>query len=411
MKILISGINYAPEPTGIAVYTTGMAEWLAERGHDVRVVCAPPHYPDWRIPEEYRRAWYHSEQANSVRVLRCPTYVPARPSGAKRILHYLSYCATSFIPTLFWSARWRPDVMFAIAPSLLGAGAARLASGLSGTKATWLHVQDFEVEAAFATGMLAPEGTSGRFAKWLERKALGSFGRVSAISTQMCRKLREKGVAQERIYEFRNWADIGRSAAGDDPSPYRAEWNIATPNVALYSGSIGNKQGIEIVIEAARALRDRSDLTFVICGNGPNRDALEQQAKGLPNLQFRDLQPRERLGELMNLATIHLLPQIADAADLVLPSKLTNMLASGKPVIATANPGTGLALEVEGCGIVTPPEDHIAFALAIERVANDPALRQFLGSKAQVQANTKLARGAILLALERQISVVFSNAA
>jgi colanic acid biosynthesis glycosyl transferase WcaI len=123
--------------------------------------------------------------------------------------------------------------------------------------------------------------------------------------------------------------------------------------VAIYSGNIANKQGIEIVVEAARLLRHRKDLMFVVCGNGPNRARLIESSADLDNIQFHDLQPRERLSDLLGMASVHLLPQIAGAADLVLPSKLTNMLASGRAIAATAEPGTGLAAEVDGCGLIT----------------------------------------------------------
>ncbi|HET8612497.1 MAG TPA: glycosyltransferase, partial [Sphingomonas sp.] len=104
----------------------------------------------------------------------------------------------------------------------------------------------------------------------------------------------------------------------------------------------------------------------------------------------------ERLGELLGLADVHLLPQIVGAADLVLPSKLTNMLASGRPVVATAAPGTGLADEVEGCGIVTPPGDAAAFAAAIERLIDDPGERARLGRAARTRAEERWSRAGVL---------------
>ncbi|HZF46892.1 MAG TPA: glycosyltransferase, partial [Sphingomonadaceae bacterium] len=174
------------------------------------------------------------------------------------------------------------------------------------------------------------------------------------------------------------------------------EWNITTPHVALYSGNIANKQGIELVIEAARLLQSRDDLTFVICGEGPNRARLEAEAAALPNMRLHDLQPRERLGELLGMATVHLLPQLAGAADLVLPSKLTNMLASGRPVVATADPGTGLADEVDGVGMVTPPGDAAAFAGAIASLVDDPESAARLGKAARERAEQRWSRKAIL---------------
>jgi len=196
------------------------------------------------------------------------------------------------------------------------------------------------------------------------------------------------------VVELRNWANVcGPSRTGED---YRQRWGLVGKRVALYSGNIANKQGIDIVIKAARELSIRKDIVFVICGEGPNRSSLEQQASDLTNVQFHDLQPAERLGDLLALADVHLLPQLAGAADLVLPSKLANMLFSGKPVVATAAPGTGLYAEVDGCGINTPPGDHKGFAAAVAELADDPTLAKRLGLNSIDRANSRWSQSRIL---------------
>lgn len=399
MKILILGLNYAPEKVGIAVYTTGMAEYLAERGHEVRVVAGKPYYPAWKIMDGHAAWGWSKKLENGVRVTRVPHYIPREPSGIKRLLHHFSFALSSFLPALWSGLTWRPDVVFTVAPSLIAAPVGKLAALFGGAK-SWLHVQDFEVEAAFATGLLRDGNATGRLARNFENSVLKLFDTVSTISPQMRRKLAEKGVGQKRIVEFRNWTDIDSIQPMTEPSPYRAEWNISTPHVALYSGNIANKQGIEIVVEAAEMLKDRNDLTFVVCGEGPNRKRLERQAKGLTNIQFHDLQPKQRLNELMGLATIHLLPQKMNAADLVLPSKLTNMLASGRPVVATAADGTGLAEEVVRRGLVTPPGDVKAFVTAISTLIADSDLRSRAGNAARAYAEDTLGNLVVLRKLE-----------
>lgn len=402
MKILILGLNYAPEKVGVAVYTTGMAEYLAEAGHDVRVVAGQPYYPAWKIMEGYSAFSFSRRQENGVDVTRAPHYVPRRPSGAKRLLHQASFALSSFFPAAWSALVWRPDIVLAIAPSLIAAPMARIAALLGGSR-SWLHVQDFEVEAAFATDLLKSDGLGARLARGFENAVLKGFDTVSTISPQMCRKLREKGVAKGRIVEYRNWADIDTIRPMMEPSSYRAEWRISTRYVALYSGNIANKQGIEIIVDAARLLKDRLDLTFVVCGEGPSRANLEAQAAGLADIQFRDLQPKERLNDLMNLATVHLLPQKDGAADLVLPSKLANVLASGRPVVATAALGTGLAEEVEGCGIVTPPEDAQAFAHAIGVLVDDAEMAAAYGAAGRERAETRWSRDRILSAIKARL--------
>jgi colanic acid biosynthesis glycosyl transferase WcaI len=266
-----------------------------------------------------------------------------------------------------------------------------------------LHLQDFEVEAALATGLMK-SGTAARMARWFEDRVLKSFHTVSSISPHMCLRLVEKGLDATRVVEFRNWADIDAVVPMPHPSRYREEWGITTPHVALYSGNIANKQGLETIVEVARRLASRPDLTFVICGEGPNASELRRRSEGLGNVRFFGLQPRERLGDLLNLATIHILPQIAEAADLVLPSKLTNMLASGRPVVAMARAGTGLAREVEGAGLLVQPGDAIELAGAIERLMDDPALHATLSGAARRRAVDRWSSKAILGNIERHFT-------
>ncbi|MFK8252346.1 WcaI family glycosyltransferase [Ancylobacter terrae] len=394
-RILILGLNYAPEIVGIAVYTTGLAETAKARGWDIHVVAGKPYYPNWRTFAGFEPGLSLRTEENGVELTRVAFYVPAAPSGAKRILHHLSFALMGLPFTLSRARSFRPDLVMTVAPSLIGAPVAWLAARIFGGK-TWLHIQDFEVEASMSTGLVSNQGQVARLALGFERWVLGRFDKVSAISPAMCRKCVEKGVPADRVFEFRNWAEIDQIVPLAGRSPYRDEWNLGDRHVALYSGNIANKQGIEIVLAAARGLRERRDIVFVVCGQGPNRARLEELASDLDNIIFRDLQPKERLGDLLGLASVHLMPQLAGAADLVLPSKLTNMLASGRPVVATADPGTGLAEEVEGCGIVTPPGDTAAFTAAITELIDDEPRSRALGIAARARAEERWRKDSII---------------
>lgn len=395
MRILIIGLNYAPEPIGIGPYTAGAAEALASAGHDVRVIAGQPYYPDWRVTQLYRcKRPVHSMEAG-VRVTRVPLYVPRQPSAARRILHHASFAVMAGLSSLRAAWTWRPDLVMTVAPSIMSAPVARLTAWITGAR-SWLHVQDFEVGAALATGLLKPGSLSARLGHMFEKMAYGGFDRLSTISPQMCKRLIDSGFEPARIIEFRNYADLSLVFPQSEPSPYRQAWSIYRPQVALYSGNIANKQGLSLVVDAARLLSKQQNLQFVICGNGPQREALEESAKGLDNICFHDLQPSAQLSNLLSLATIHLLPQLSEAADLVSPSKLTNMLASGRPIIATAMPGTGLAAEVEGCGIVTPPGDTRAFAAAIAELSDSDDMRLGYGEAARKRAQSRWSKVAIL---------------
>jgi len=392
-RLLVVGLNHAPEEIGIGPFTAAMARGLAERGFAVSAVVGKPYYPQWRAWPGQPDGWGTSVECG-VEVTRCPHYIPANPTGLRRIVHLASFALSALGPAVRTARRHRPDTVICVAPALLSVPVAWLAARTSGAK-LWVHVQDFEVEAAMATGLVGKGGALARLARATESRILRLADRVSTISPQMCAKLLEKGIAAARVAEVRNWAN----APEPDPergAAYRREWSLGTRKVALYSGNIANKQGIEIVVETARLLAARDDLHFVVCGEGPNRARLMELAAGLSNISFHDLQPAARVGELLSLASIHLLPQIAGAADLVLPSKLANMLFSGRPVVATALPGTGLHAEVEGCGIATPPDDAQAFAAAIAALLDQPDEAARLGAEARQRGLQRWSKTAVL---------------
>lgn len=401
-SLLVIGLNYAPEPVGIGPYTAGMCEALARSGHRVTALVGKPYYPQWKSDPAYAGGWLEAEE-NGVRLVRCPHYVPQNPAGIRRFAHLISFAITAMIPAIRIARRDRPELVFCIAPALLSLITAILAAWLSGAR-LWVHIQDFEVEAAIATGLMRQNSLGARLALRVERWLLGQCDRVSTISPQMVDRLAGKGVPPGRRIELRNWADARFAPDPAGAQGLRQAWGLEGRTVALYSGNIARKQGIEILIEAARRLTDRPDIAFVICGEGPNRAALAELASGLANVQLKDLQPAERMGALLAMADLHLLPQIAGAADLVLPSKLTNMLGSGRPVIATADPGTALYAEVEGCGLCVAPGDARALAQAIAALADDAERRSRLGQSAARRCAERWQQGAILDRLARQIS-------
>ena len=313
-----------------------------------------------------------------------------------------------------WWLGWhpvRPDVLFAIAPSQSIAPAALVAARISGAR-SWLHVQDFEINSAFQLGILAGNGLR-RCAEYLERAALTRFDRVSTISPKMMARLEHKQVVPNRILELRNWVDTTLIRPQDGAPSWRAELAIPPRSiVALYSGTMAMKQGLDTVIEAARRL-DGSQwgILFLLCGTGAMRERLEQQSKDLGNVRFLNLQPRERLSELLSMADIHLLPQRAEIEDLVLPSKLAGVLASGRPIIAMAKPGTQLATDVDGAGLVIPADDAASLVAALIRLRDDAPLRAQLGRTARNTAVSRWDTQAILSRLEQNLIALVSDPA
>jgi colanic acid biosynthesis glycosyl transferase WcaI len=394
LKILLISPNFAPEPTGIGKYSGDMATWLAEHGHEVRVVAAPPYYPKWKVYPGYSAFRYCRESLGGVDVWRAPLWVPSRPGGRTRVLHLVSFAITS-LPLILVQAFWRPHVVIAVAPALVCAPSAWLTARLCGAHA-WLHIQDFEVDVAFQMGLLKGK-LLRRIVLRMERGLLRRFDTVSTISRRMIELLISKRVAMERTCYFPNWVVVPESHTLSSGGDYRAELDIpADAVVVLFSGSMGAKQGLMVIPEAAQLLAGRADVVFVVCGDGVFKPRLEAALSGMLNVRLLPLQPLERLSELLGTADIHLLPQSDDAADLVLPSKLSGMLASGRPVIATCKRGTAIADIVTGCGLVVPPQDSHSVADAIVRLADDSVLRHSLGRKARDFAHANFERDAVL---------------
>lgn len=415
MRILIYGINFYPELTGIGKYTGEMASWLAQRGHDVRVVTAPPYYPAWNVREDYRGTLYRTERVPGEPVVyRTPLYVPEKPTGLKRMAHLCSFMLGS-LPIMLRQCFWNPDVVFTVEPTFFGAPLALLVAKATGA-ASWLHVQDFEIDAAFDLGLLPAEGPVHALALGLERAFTCAFTRVSTISQKMVERAETKGVPADHITLFPNWVDI-HSVYPKDPgasNSFRRELSLGGKIVLLYSGNMGAKQGLELLAPLAASFENDPNVHFLFCGDGAFRPTLESLVSGHSNVTLLALQPLDRLNDLLNAADIHLLPQRAGAADLVMPSKLTGMLSSGRPVIATADPGTQVARVVAGefpsqaCGLVVPAEEPAALHAAVERLIADSALRTQLGANARCHAVRNLGKQQVLEQFERDLEGLVS---
>ena len=393
-RLLVVAINYAPEQTGIGKYVGEMTDWLTRRGVAVRVVTAPPYYPSWSVKSGYSARRYRKEILAGAEVYRCPIWVPRRPQALTRILHLLSF-ALSSLPVILWQAlAWRPHVLFVVEPPLAAVPSARLAAALCGAR-SWLHVQDFEIDAAFDLGLLRASVIK-RAILAIERWLMRRFEHVSTISDAMRAKLVEKGIADERIVLFPNWVDTGLIRPIEAPNALREELGIdRDTRVVLYSGNMGEKQGLEIILDVARSFADPGVL-FLLCGDGAVRPRIADAASTMTNVRLIPLQPLSRLNELMNLADVHLLPQRKAAEDLVLPSKLTAIMASGRPVVATARSGSDVARSAANGGIVVAPGDIRGVSNAVRRLLADDALRQTLGASGRAYALENWERDTVL---------------
>jgi len=408
MRILIVGINYAPEITSTGKYTTEAAEWLAARGHEVRVICGPPYYPYWKVQKPYSAWAYSHETIAGVGVFRCPVWVPQRPTGFKRIIHLGSF-ALSSIPTCIAQLFWKPDIVVAIEPPLFGAVVALFGAKVICAK-SWLHIQDFELDAAMGLGMIPVWLASGIgvFERWF----MGKFDRVSTISNAMMERVRQKGVSSDKVSIFPNWVDCGALRPLEQGDSLRGEWGIPSDSkVILYAGNVGKKQGLELLFSVAeRFLVKRPDVLFVIVGEGAAKMDLERAVleNGLTNIIFKPLQPIEKLGALLATADVHLVLQLQGAADLVMPSKLTGILAAGGAVLATAEETTELYKVVtqNEVGQVAQPGSSEGIEMGIESLLGDMTLLQRYRHNARKFAEANLHKEAILWDFEQELNRV-----
>jgi colanic acid biosynthesis glycosyl transferase WcaI len=402
MRILLYGLNFAPEPVGIGKYSGELAAWLVQRGHQVRVITAPPYFPQWKVglgQPGYGR-WYQCQRWAGADLLRCPLWVPKRPNGLTRLIHLASFALSSFLPLLA-KVRWRPQVVITVAPAFFCAPGALLLGRLCGRRCTnWLHIQDFELDAAFELGMLKGR-TIRRLAEAWERHTLQGFDVVSSISGAMVERAVAKGVQPSKAVLVPNWVDLQtiqpHTSQERIANPYRRELVIPEDAVVLlYSGSMNKKQGLELLVTVIRELADQPQLVWLLAGEGPTKDDLAAQVRDLPQVRLLPLQPPERLNDWLNLADVHLLPQKASAADLVLPSKLLGILASGRPVVASSPASSELGQLAEAAGLRVDPEDGAAFVGAVRQLVRDPALRERLGQQARQLAEQRFGQEAVL---------------
>ncbi|MBI4726240.1 WcaI family glycosyltransferase [candidate division TA06 bacterium] len=410
MKILIYGLNFWPELTGIGKYTSEMAEWLAGRGHKVEVITTPPYYPMWKVPQGYTSLFYNKEQWGKVSICRCPLWVPDRPNGFKRVMHLLSFVLSSLPVLVYMAIAGRPDVIWTVEPAFLGVPGTWLAARLSGARC-WLHVQDFEIDAAFGLGLLRGR-ILYKIMSVMERWLMARFDRISSISQAMVGKLKERGIGEGKSAPFSNWVDTALIRPLPREKSLRTEWGIPDDKtVVLYSGNMGKKQGLDLVLQPAGEFRNsHPGVIFLLVGEGAARReiAAEAERMGLDNILFKPLQPAAAMPALLASGDIHLVLQKRGVADLAMPSKLTGILAAGGAAILTADPGTEMyrAVSENNLGYIIEPESAPALAQALAELINNREMRDKFRKNARDYAEQYLDKNKILAAMEDELKAM-----
>ena len=376
MRVIVWGINYAPEITGIAPHNVALCEFLQRHGHDIEMVTTFSYYPAWRKRAEDRRLPYRTDRINGVPVHRCWHFVPQRLSAWKRIVHEASFVLTSTMRILLLR---RPDVYVIVSPPLLLGAAGWLVATLKWAPFIF-HVQDLQPDAAVGLGMLRT-GLFTRALYWLEAFAYKHATRVSGISEGIVDAFRGKGVPDRKLILFPNAVVL----PGDRDIPVRGKFRAkhhftAGEFLAVYAGNLGVKQGLEILLDAADLLRAEKQIRIVIAGDGAAREKIEKEIRDRNNMSMLPLQYGIDYKEFLVDADVSLISQQSGSGNAFFPSKLLVTLAYSCPVVTVADEESALARAVANgrCGKNVLPADPKQLANCLRDLSKDrERLRQW----------------------------------
>ena len=378
VRIAILGINYWPEPTGIAPYTTALAAGMMARGHAVRVFTGLPHYPQWERPGRGAALRSH-DVVDGVRVRRLNHVVPSGESWFGRVAMELTFGAQ--VSTCRWDA---PDVIVCTTPPLL-------ATSMAIARARWTRrrpaigvlVHDLYGRGATEAQIGCRTLTRGLGA--IESATLRAADGVAVIHSGFGSDLVDNlGVDPARIREIRNWnhvdaPDLTASAT------FRAARGWSNDDViVLHAGNMGHKQGLENVLAAADlAGRTGSRARFVLMGDGNQRSSLEAAGAGLRNLVFLPPVGEADFPAALGAADVLLVNERPGVAQMSVPSKLTSYFRSGKPVLAAIDSAglTAGEMAASGGGVSVPADRPDLLLREALRLAGDPVLAERLGAR------------------------------
>ncbi|MBD2089673.1 glycosyltransferase family 4 protein [Microcoleus sp. FACHB-1515] len=385
MRILIYSYNYHPEPIGIAPLMTELAEGLAARGHQVRVITGMPNYPERRIYPAYRGKWYDTEIRNGVKIQRSYVWIRPKPNLLTRILLDGSFVVTSLLQAL---RGWRPDVILYTAPPLPVCVPCVLLSWLYGCPIV-LNLQDILPEAAIRLGLVRNK-LAIRVFQALEKFAYRSANQICVIAEAFRENLLTKGVPAEKLVCIPNWVNTDFICALPRQNAFRQAHDLQNKFVVMYSGNIGLTQGLETVVRAAAKLCHLPEIVFVIVGE---TEALAQlrsicETYDAPNVRLLPFQPRSRLPEMLAAADVGLIVQKRNVVSFNMPSKMQLILASSRPIIASVPlDGTAARAVLEsGGGMVIEPEQPDRLAEIVLQLYRDPQRAQRLGQQGRRHA-------------------------
>lgn len=384
MKILFIADNFPPETNAAATRVHERAVYWAQAGHEVTVITSWPNFPQGRLHEGYRNAWYGREARDGIDVVRVKTFI-APNRGLTRALDFLSFMVTAVVAGGFLR---RPDVVVATSPQFFAAVAGWLLA-LRHWRPFVFELGDIWPASIVAVGAMRPSLPL----RLLEKVELFLYRRAAAVialTGAFKANLTGRGIPPAKIAVVRNGVDLSRYAPTPRDHDLAAEWGTANKFVIGYVGTHGMAHGLANVLAAALRLRHRDDIRFLLVGDGAERAALlaEKERRGLDNVLMLGMQPKAampRVWSLCDVALVHLrdTPVFAE----VIPSKIFEAMAMGLPLLLALPAGEAADIvAMRGAGLWVPPEDPDALARAAERLADDTPGRQAMAAAALAAA-------------------------
>ncbi|MEK9969264.1 MAG: glycosyltransferase [Ferrovibrio sp.] len=365
--------HYTPEVIGSAPYCSDLAEGLASRGRPVTVLTGLPHYPDPAEFELFTQDPPLQQALNGVHIERLHSWLPKRRSALLRVAGEIAFLFSGVMALLQRRVQ-RHDIVVSLCPSIFAVLLGLLAKAREGRHVALVH----DVQSGLAHGLgIVRFGLLVRMMRLAERFILNRVDLILVLSPEMAATLRGLGVRQP-IEILPIWVDT----AAIRPRAVPAD----QPPTVLYSGNFGRKQGLDQLVALAAELGvRRPEVRLLLRGSGGERASVMAAIaeRGLSNVEFADLVPRDRLGAALAAAAVHLVPQKPDGADFAVPSKIYNIMAAGRVFVTTALPGSALwKLQAQtGAFICVPPQDTAALADAVIGLLDDPARREALGGQ------------------------------
>jgi colanic acid biosynthesis glycosyl transferase WcaI len=355
---------------------------LADRGHRLHVVTALPWYERHAVEPGWDGLLVRHEDLPWGRITRVHPFPTDKSNIPARAVAFGGFTLLAAIEGVVSSTR--PDVVLAMSPPLT-LGVAGIAVARSRRVPFVFNVQDVFPDVAVELGLLnGPRAIAA--ASWLERSVYRRADAVTVLSDELAANVRAKlvGVGGDAasVHVIPNFADTERIRPDERENAYRVEHGLEGRQVVMYAGNVGLSQSLDLVLHAARSLAGRDDVVFVVNGAGTALPSLRAEAADLDNVRFVGLQPRERLGEVLAAADVHVVPLRRGLARSSVPSKLYSILAAGRPIVASVDPETEVERTVlrAGAGLTVPPDEPVAFTEALIRLIDDPAEAARLGT-------------------------------